>query len=298
MPRIRLSLPVLLLLAGFPVRSPGQSAEPFPASSALQLLISAHGTTDPPPLVEMRATNGQPQPSRWVIFAFDRQSPLYVHAYSARPGRFGDDGDSQSFYPAKFPDGFLDPARIRIDSTTAFQIFSLHAGAASIRFETVDYLLRCRPYDTEPIWRLTGLDRNRRTVAVVDLSGETGVVLRTIWYRWPQRDRGFPEISDSATTGKPPTPIEPPAPPAPVVTVEPVTAPAPSAPSLSAPVMVPPTVPASDPAPVPAPPVPAPPLPMPKAEVGPADPFAETDPVKVIPLPPLNPSSGATPKKP
>ena len=273
---------ILTSLVFLPARGLGQVPAPLPASTALRLFQTARNSAPLPKLAELRGNGGLPQPTQWSILAYDRESPLYVRAYVVRVGKVTDAGNSQALYPAKLPEGFLDPTRLRIDSIAAFEILNLHAAAAGVRFDSTDYLLRCRPYDTEPIWRLTALDRARRPVGTVDLSGETGVVLRTVWFRWSQKERGFPEVADSAASGELPAAIAPPPPPQPSAQVEALTAPA--APPI-------PTPPPSAPALMPTPPA------MPKAEVGPPDPFAETDPVKVIPLPPTTPSSGAAPQR-
>jgi len=258
----RLPFPLAVLTLALPVHADEQLS----AGAALQLLDAG----DAAQVIEMRGKEGQPQPVHWNILTYDRQSPVYLRALEIRSGRVDDEGESHAFYPSRLPDGRFDLMRLRIDSPVAFEILGLQAGKAGIGFDSVDYLLYCRPFDSEPVWRLTAVDRSGRLAGIVDLSGESGSVLRTVWYRWPVRDRGFPEIIDSAMNGEPPVPVAPPAP------------------------AVPPSVPPPMPSNLPQQPAAS------KAVVAPADPGSpfESDPVKVIPLPPANPNPlpGADPK--
>jgi hypothetical protein len=88
---------------------------------------------------------------------------------------------------------------LKLGSVKAFEILNLEADRAKIGFDSIDYHLRCREFSSEPIWTLVANDAEGNQVARVDLSGESGRVMRTVWtYRV---GRKVPVIRDSVLLG-------------------------------------------------------------------------------------------------
>jgi hypothetical protein len=140
--------------------------------------------------------NGQPQPREWFLTVHDPGSPTTLHTFWTSRDRSTDEGANAEFYPANPPRGFILGTRLVKDSTDAFAAANAAADLAGIGFDSVSYRLRSREFSTEPVWELSLFDRRGHVAGTVAVSGETGTVLRTIWFR-----RGHPPepvVEDSA----------------------------------------------------------------------------------------------------
>lgn len=134
-------------------------------------------------IVEMRGTYAQSQPEEWTVVAYSSSSSTRLRSFWAGSGRSTDEGENDDFYPYKMPAGFFAKEDLKIDSPAAFSKAELAARAAKVGFDNVDYWLRCRDFSGEPVWGITLKDADNYVVGFVAISGSSGAVLRTAWFR-------------------------------------------------------------------------------------------------------------------
>ncbi len=190
----------VLVLVGLIVGSAsGQESVPLSGKNALNILSQKFGANHFQWIVEMRAFNGVPQPSEWTVVAYDQASIYLLNEYWVGEGRAVNEGPYDEIYPDKAPIGFIDFAKLKLDSVAAFTVAEGEARKARVGFDSLNYVLRSREYSTEPVWILTLVDANESVVGKVHVSGLTGSVLRTVWIN---RQGPTPKIIDSALPGR------------------------------------------------------------------------------------------------
>ena len=179
-------------------------AQRIPAKVALDRVAKLHGDRFVEKIVEMKGSRGQSQPEEWELIVFDPSSEYLLREFWIGDRRATNEGVNYDYYPKRQPAGFINLRRLKLGSVEAFNVLNKEADRARIGFDSIDYHLRCREFSDEPIWTLTAKDENGYQVARIDLSGETGQVLRTVWlYR---NGRAVPRVKDSAFM-KPPPPL-------------------------------------------------------------------------------------------
>ncbi|MEM0895560.1 MAG: hypothetical protein AAGJ79_01650 [Verrucomicrobiota bacterium] len=180
------------------------------AKTALDMILDRHGEPFTRNIVKISATGGIPVPQEWTVTTHNPNSPTLLHQFVVNDRRAIDEGASNDFYPRVRPTGFVKRQDIQLDSIDAFQILNREAQAAKIGFDSVNYMLRCREFSTEPVWTLSAVDAQNRIAGVIDVSAQTGAVLRKTWYYEAQGSRLRERIVDSATPGQAPiTPTTP-----------------------------------------------------------------------------------------
>lgn len=169
------------------------------ARQALDLVSAQFGPQAVQWVAEMRAHKGIPQPTDWQILAYDDRAPRLLYNFVAGNGRAGDAGLDETRYPGDVPVGYFSPNQIAVDSVAAFTVVEGEARKARVSFDSCDYMLRCRDFSTEPVWRLELFDASNAIVGKIYLSANTAQVLRTVWIYRDQRARsdGRPLIIDS-----------------------------------------------------------------------------------------------------
>ncbi len=181
-----------------------QAADPqIPAVSALRRVATVHGDKYIGKIVRMRGKGGQPQPKEWWIAVYDPAAPYLVHEFWVGDTRATDEGPNLDYYPGQTPPGFIPAQNIKLDSVDAFEVLNQEATKAKVGFDSVNYFLRCREFSEEPIWTLQAIDPNGASVGLVDLSAQTGKVLRTVWLYPGSGGQGrAPRIVDSELLGR------------------------------------------------------------------------------------------------
>lgn len=183
------------------VLAPASADEQIPAKEAINRIATNHGTKFIEKIVEMKACNGQSQPEEWEIIVFDGSSEYLLREFWVGDTRATNEGVNYDYYPKRQPNGFINLKRIKLGSVAAFKVLDEQAAQAKIGFDTIDYHLRCREFSDEPIWTLTAKDAGGYQVGRVDLSADSGKVLRTVWSHRNGRQIG--KIKDSALLNKP-----------------------------------------------------------------------------------------------
>lgn len=193
---------VLLLLAGLLIGTAiGQQQQSVPLSgkNALNILGQKFGADHFQWIVEMRAFNGVPQPKEWSVVVYDPASIYLLNEYWVGDGRAVNEGPYDKLYPDKAPIGYIDFAKLKLDSVAAFTVAEGEARKARVGFDSLNYVLRAREYSNEPVWILALVDAEQRLVGKVHVSGVTGSVLRTIWIN---RQGPTPKVIDSAANNR------------------------------------------------------------------------------------------------
>ena len=149
-------------------------------------------------IVKIKALDGVPNPKDWQVTGHDPTSPTKLREFMVGGIRAVDLGINNDFYPRARPTGFVKREDIQLDSIDAFSILNREANKAKIGFDSVNYLLRCREFSTEPIWTLSAIDSRGRTAGVIDISAKSGELLRTTWFRESPGSPFRDKIEDSA----------------------------------------------------------------------------------------------------
>ena len=197
--RLPFALFSLAAICGLPASA--LADQHIPAKAAINRIAEKHGAKLIDKIVEMKATNGQSQPEEWEVIVFDSSSQYLLREFWVGDTRATDEGVNYDYYPEKQPTGFINLDRIKLGSVAAFKVLDEEAARAQIGFDSIDYHLRCREFSDEPIWTLTAKSAGGYQVGRVDLSADTGEVLRTVWtYR---QGRTVSRTRDSALLQKP-----------------------------------------------------------------------------------------------
>ncbi|MCB1098810.1 MAG: hypothetical protein KDN22_24775 [Verrucomicrobiae bacterium] len=148
-------------------------------------------------IVEMKGLDGQTQPSSWKVVTVDLEQPFLTHTYAVDMRGQKDEGDGKALYPDNIPRGFISLSNLTVGSYDAFIALDKAATEAKIGFDSIEYHLRAREGNNEPVWTMTAIDGDGLAAGVVDVSGVSGKVLRTVWLR-RSGARSIPTIEDSA----------------------------------------------------------------------------------------------------
>lgn len=198
-------LSAVSLLVGLSLASGLSAGQQIEALEGINRVVEKHGAQHVQKIVEMKGSKGQSQPEEWELIVYDPTSEYLLREFWIGDTRATNEGINYDYYPKQQPPGFIALKRLKVDSASAFEVLVIEAKQAKIGFDSIDYHLRCREFSDEPIWTLTAKDADGYQVARVDLSGETGRVLRTVWsYR---EGRKVPMIKDSALE-KLPAPLD------------------------------------------------------------------------------------------
>lgn len=176
----------------------GQGGPPRTAMAALQAARERTGK-EITRLVDLRGEGGMPNPPSWSMVFHDPKSSTNLSVLA--PGEAPTPGDDD--YAEGRPPVYFSSSRVRLDSPDAFKVANRQAAEAKVGFDYIDYQLRGRDFTEEPVWTLRLLDDEEELVGIVEMSGESGEVLRTIWLR-RDTERGTVRVTDSALTGGPP----------------------------------------------------------------------------------------------
>ena len=132
-------------------------------------------------LAEIKAKDGVPQPSEWIVLCNDPSAHGGVreltisngHIVSERTpmGEFAGEGE--------LPHLTINPATL--DSGAVFKIVDLEAKAARIGFDSINYILRVDAISGKPLWIVQLYKTSGATpVGTIELSAETGEVLKPL----------------------------------------------------------------------------------------------------------------------
>lgn len=150
-------------------KAPGQTAW-----QALDTLKATRGAAAVSNVTQLRGMKGQDQPSAWEI---STQAADGERVYVLERGKIVAD----TVYSAGggVP---IDMRRLRVDSGEAFVIANRVATESKVSFDSLDYELSASAVGNAPLWVIHLRDSNDKDVGELDVSGETGEVLRQSYY--------------------------------------------------------------------------------------------------------------------
>ncbi len=151
------------------------------SSSAIQALKDAARPELLTGLAELKAKDGVPQPSEWIVLCNDPSTHGGVreltivngHIVSERTpmGEFAGEGD--------LPHLTITPTTI--DSGVVFKIVDREAKTAHIGFDSINYILRVDAISGKPIWVVQIYKTaSASPIGTIELSAETGEVLKPL----------------------------------------------------------------------------------------------------------------------
>lgn len=182
------------------------------AYSALRVVGKRDGAEVLNHVLEVRGRGGAPQPAIWKITLDDPKARGGIREYEVQGGKIigertpagGKVGTPMNF------------AQLNLDSEGVFTIANQEAQKAVIPFDHVDYLLKSGPGGT-PVWELTLFEGKTDRVGELEVSADSGAVLRTELNRAKQpvyqnNDRDY--VGTTGTPGttdpRPSQPLPPP----------------------------------------------------------------------------------------
>jgi len=176
------------------------------SQEALEALERRYGAENFTHIVSMTGSDGAPSPSEWWIVVRDLRMPSTLHTYWSGDRRVTDEGENRDYYPRRMPDGFVNRAKLQIDSNQAFTVVEQEAAKMRIGFNEVSYELKAITLTDEPVWNLNLIDARGYFVGIVSVSGRTGNVLRKVWMNPGGRQSGYQmTVSDSIAPDAAPT---------------------------------------------------------------------------------------------
>ena len=183
-----LTLPLCVVALAFSLSTTPAQDPQNGAKAALQAL-PPHFTRD---VVRLSADNGRPNPKRWYVLARNPEeaglivkNPLYSividRGQLVEAKRYV---DARQIFNQK---NFVNLARVRIDSTEAFQIARDSLGAAGQKMVSASYQLTQTGPAADPIWDVWAYGRSNHYIGLVKLSAKSGGVISS-------KKAGFPSL--------------------------------------------------------------------------------------------------------
>lgn len=150
-----------------------QSAQ-LPAYSALRTVGKEKGTPLLSSLVEMTASDGNPQPVRWTLSFSDAAARGGIREFIVTP-----DGISAERTPvaaqALAESGAMAAAGLNLDSTGAFTAANKEADKIKLGFSSLNY--RLHNNKGVPVWTVQLYDVNGTEVGMIEISAKDGSIV-------------------------------------------------------------------------------------------------------------------------
>jgi hypothetical protein len=135
-------------------------------------------------IVRLSADNGRPNPTRWYVLARNRKEagpflkdPLY--SITIANGQLSEARRYVDLREILNRRNFVDPSRVRVDSSEAFEITRNALGPAGERMQSASYQLTQPGPQADPIWHIWAYGRFNRYIGMVKLSAKSGDVIST-----------------------------------------------------------------------------------------------------------------------
>jgi hypothetical protein len=189
--------------------APALAEEQFTAYDALRV-VSVHinrGAVNH--IISVTGAHGTPQPKVWRVLIDDRHASGGVREIQIRDGQIASDRPSSVIGSSE--GATINPARLNLDSSGAFQVASHIADKSGTRFDSASYTLRTDQHG-DPVWIVTLHAVNGQPVGTIHIGANRGTVTRTEGmfaganmndvatedrvYREPRHKEGEEEVSD------------------------------------------------------------------------------------------------------
>ena len=128
-------------------------------------------------VVSLTGRDGNPQPSTWRILIDDRNTHG-IREVEVRDGRVTSNRISDRNIVGTAQGATINPARLNLDSSGAYEVASRTAGSSHVPFAYVNYTLRTNEHG-DGTWIVTLQNQNRRPVGTIYIGANRGTVTRT-----------------------------------------------------------------------------------------------------------------------
>jgi hypothetical protein len=128
-------------------------------------------------VVSVTGLDGNPQPSTWRILIDDRNAHG-IRQVEVRDGRVTSNRRSDRNIVGTAQGAMINPARLNLDSSGAYEVASRTADSSHVPFAYVNYTLRTNERG-DGTWIVTLQNQNHRPVGTIYIGANKGTVTRT-----------------------------------------------------------------------------------------------------------------------
>ena len=156
-------------------------------------------------VISVTGFDGNPQPSTWRIL-IDDQSARAIREVEVKEGRIASNRISDRTVAGTARGATINPARLNLDSSGAYEVASRTADSSHVPFAFVNYTLRTNERG-EGTWIITLQNQRHRPVGTIYIGANKGTVTRTegMFAGAPMdavvEDRREGEVEDQERTG-------------------------------------------------------------------------------------------------
>jgi len=129
-------------------------------------------------VVSVTGVDGNPQPSTWRILIDDPNARGGIREVEVTDGRITSNRVSSRQVTGTPQGATVNPARLNLDSSGAYEVASRTADSSHVPFALVSYTLRTNERG-DATWIVTLQNQNRRPVGTIHIGANKGTVTRT-----------------------------------------------------------------------------------------------------------------------
>jgi hypothetical protein len=129
-------------------------------------------------VVSVVGVDGNPQPSTWRILIDDPNARGGIREVEVTDGRIASNRVSSRNVTGTSQGTTINPARLNLDSSGAYEVASRTADSSHVPFALVSYTLRTNERG-DATWVVTLQNQNRRPVGTIYIGANKGTVTRT-----------------------------------------------------------------------------------------------------------------------
>ena len=129
-------------------------------------------------VVSVTGADGNPQPSTWRILIDDPNARGGIREVEVKDGRITSNRISSRNVTGTSQGATINPARLNLDSSGAYEVASRTADSSHVPFALVSYTLRTNERG-DATWVVTLQNQNRRPVGTIYIGANKGTVTRT-----------------------------------------------------------------------------------------------------------------------
>lgn len=161
------------------------------AYSALRVVGKAQGDEALSHVLELRGRFGDPEPDVWKVLIDEPSARGGVREFEVQRGRvIGERTPS-----ARDGGRPLNLNRLNLDSEGAFTVADKAASQAQVPFDRIDYVLQSGPSGA-PVWTLELFEGRNGRVGALEISADTGNIIRREWTERRRTERTPPPRRD------------------------------------------------------------------------------------------------------
>jgi hypothetical protein len=129
-------------------------------------------------VVSVTGVDGNPQPSTWRILIDDPNARGGIREIEVTDGRISSNRVSSRNVAGTSQGATINPARLNLDSSGAYEVASRTADSSHVPFALVSYTLRTNERG-DATWIVSLQNQNRRPVGTIYIGANKGTVTRT-----------------------------------------------------------------------------------------------------------------------